>query len=83
MGSSAAQACVNAVAARIQQEHQNVTNLHPLPDTTTEALQRDGRTSVQGEGQYQSEKGNYGKFSDRCLYDQSTQSVLESSYGCE
>lgn len=82
-GPSAAQACMNAVASRIQQEHQNVINLRPLPDTTTETPQREGRTSVQGEGQYQSENGNYGKFSYRCLYDQSTQSVLESSYSRE
>ena len=82
-GSVAAQACMNAVAARIQQEHQNVTNLRPLPDTTTEARRDDSRTSVQGEGQYQSENGGYGKFSYRCLYDQTSQSVLESSYSRE
>jgi hypothetical protein len=82
-GSSASQACMNAVAARIQQEHQNVTNLRPLPNTTTETEQRDGRTSIQGEGQYQSENGAYGKFSYRCVYDQSSQSVLESSYSRE
>jgi hypothetical protein len=82
-GSTASQACMNAVAARIQQEHQNVTNLRPLPDTTTESTQRDGRTAIQGEGQYQSENGSYGKFSYRCLYDQSSQSVLESSYSRE
>jgi len=83
MGSTAAQACMNAVAARIQQAIQNVTNLRPLPDTVTESLRDDGRIAVQGEGQYQSENGNYGKFSYRCLYDQSTQSVLESSYSRE
>jgi hypothetical protein len=82
-GSVASQACMNAVAARIQQEHQNVTNLRPLPDTTTESQQSDGRTAVQGEGQYQAENGNYGKFSYRCLYDQTSQSVLESSYSRE
>lgn len=82
-GSTASQACMNAVAARIQQEHQNVTNLRPLPDTTTESAQNNGRTSVQGQGQYQAENGTYGKFSYRCLYDQSSQSVLESSYSRE
>lgn len=82
-GSTAFQACMSAVAARIQQEHQNVTNLRPLPDTTTESQRDDGRTSVQGEGQYQSENGSYGKFSYRCLYDQSSQHVLESSYSRE
>ena len=82
-GSSASQACMNAVAARIQQEHQNVTNLRPLPDTTTQSQQSDGRTAVQGEGQYQAENGSYGKFSYRCLYDQSSQLVLESSYSRE
>lgn len=82
-GSVASQACMNAVATRIQQEHQNVTNLRPMPDTTTEAQRDDGKTSVQGEGQYQSENSNYGKFSYRCLYDPATQSVLESSYSRE
>lgn len=82
-GSTASQACMNAIAARIQQEHQNVTNLRPLPDTTTESQRDDGRTSVQGEGQYQSENGTYGKFSYRCLYDQTSQSVMESSYSRE
>ena len=82
-GSTAAQACMNAVAVRIQQEHQNVTNLRPLPDTTTESPRDNGRTAVQGEGQYQSENGTYGKFSYRCLYDQSSRSVLESSYSHE
>jgi hypothetical protein len=79
-GSTASQACMNAIAARIQQEHQNVTNLRPLPDTTMESGQSDGKISVQGEGQYQAENGTYGKFSYRCLYDQSSGSVLESSY---
>jgi hypothetical protein len=82
-GSTASQACMNAVAARVQQEHQNVTNLRALPNTTTESAQSDGRTSVQGEGQYQAENGSYGKFSYRCLYDQASQSVLESSYSRE
>lgn len=83
VGSPAAQACMNAVAARVQQEHQNVTNLRPLPDTTTESQQSDGRTTVQGEGQYQSDNGNYGKFSYHCLYDRASQSVMESSYSRE
>jgi hypothetical protein len=83
IGSNAAQACMNAVATRIQQEHQNVTNLRPMPDTTTETHRDDGRTSVQGEGQYQSENGSYGKFSYRCLYDPASQSVLESNYSRE
>lgn len=82
-GSAAAQACMNTVAARIQQEHQNVTNLRPLPNTTTESQQSDGTTAVRGEGQYQAENGSFGKFSYRCVYDGANQRIVDSNYSRE
>lgn len=81
--SAASQACMSSVTARIQQDHQDVTNLNPLPNTTSESPQSNGQTSVQGEGQYQAANGNVGKFSYRCLYDQSTQQVVQSTYSRE
>jgi len=82
-GSAASQACMNSVAARIQQDHQDVTNLSPLPNTVTESPQQNGQTNVQGEGQYQASNGSVGKFSYRCLYDGSTQQVVQSTYSRE
>ena len=82
-GSSASEACMNAVAVRIQRDHRDVRNLRPTPEATTESEQNDGRIVIQGEGQYQADDGNYGKFNYRCLYDRSSQHIIESSYGRE
>jgi len=80
--SPAADACISTVTARIQQDHQDVTNLTTLPNTTSESHQN-GQMTVQGEGQYQTSNGNIGKFGYRCLYDPSTQQVVKSSYSRE